>query len=368
MNFGAKDGAVKKIDPVTEAFSSASRLTSLLATVLIIGTAIGVLTSAVVALLQNSSTVLIILASAAVVLVVVVFLRLLGSELANRSINDTVGTALVLDPALDRIVPPLRLRMAPRFVSGPFPFPIQSMITHKALQGIEFKQEFDRSYVEPLCTLLVAFGAKLSMMDEFIPTYSYLNRGPFLANRSGIVVPHKTWEVDEIAPSILDTGILRKAFPSLTFDLPVGITPSVSLSAQRQPLLRLHTPGVSLSLWTTGGVGGSTKLSAWKRGFPQRPNDFPIHGASFRIELTFGGRRLFGIRKQRSLSQLAFSQLLGWFDNVYEWMKIYLDWLDSDDEIPDDELFFLVDEFPPHYRYAKGAVPPGDGHIIFEME
>ena len=48
-----------------------------------------------------------------------------------------------------------------------------------------------------------------------------------------------------------------------------------------------------------------------------------------------------------------------------DWLKEYMDWLEDEDEINMEEAFDLIESSPPHYKYRGGAIPPGDGHIIF---
>ena len=278
-----------------------------------------------------------------------------------------IPTAIVLDPVQDCVVPPSKLRMAPRIIFNPFP--IQSVQTHLTLKKHRVLQgSFNDRYIEAIFSLLAAFSAKLDPSDEFAPLIANINRGVFLSRMQYIDSGHITLKVDECTPSLTDTGVVRQAFPSLAFKLPKGVSMTLHIYHEKLPSLRIATSGLTLTIHPAGGAGSPTNTSPWKRRFPARANPFQINGLLFSETLAFGGLSLLKINTKERRDRWSFEDMLSWFIRVYEWINAYLDWMDSDEEIPSDELFELVDEVPPHYRYARGAIPPGNGEIVFELE
>src|SRR5882757_7559440 len=102
-----------------------------------------------------------------------------------------------------------------------------------------------------------------------------------------------------------------------------------------------------------------------KRDFAGPSADIRVSGLAFVMALKIGGLGLLGVNRVVSPSEWTVNSRLQWFYNVYEWIGRYLDWLDSDDQIPEKELFTLVAAEPSHYRYNFGSIPPGNGEIVF---
>jgi hypothetical protein len=357
---------MKDEDPTIQAESITLRISSLLVDVLLFGFIVGLLSETIVSLVsQTNRTILIVLIPLLCICILALIGRFLANEIALTTRKRLVGTAFAISKATDTCVPPHRLKMSPRY-SGPYPFPIMSIVTHLQLRGNQV-EELHSLTVEALCSLLKAFSEKLEMFDDFSPYTEKLDRGPFLANKSGIRLKHIRASIDDIAPSILDTAFLRKFLSFVSFELPEGVSMKVTISGAR-PLISIESPGIALKVEEGGRQSAPAGLSPWKRKFAAPTSELSLIGISFRVTLTFGGAGLLKRRGVKALPAWSFGSRLEWFQQVYDWIATYLDWLESDDEIPEDHLFELVEDYPPHYRYSRGAVPPGNGHIVFGIE
>jgi hypothetical protein len=219
-----------------------------------------------------------------------------------------------------------------------------------------------------MLTLLTALSDKLFPSDDFAPMIAEIDRGPFLSRRQYIDREHVSVLLEDCTPSIIDTGLVRKLYPSLSLNLPKGMSLRVHLSQAPLCSMVLSSSGISLSLRPAAAQGSSTSLSPWNRAFPKKPNDCQVMGLLFHQTLSFGGSSLLRINRNAEPPKWSFHDLLFWYYRVYEWFGTYFDWIESDDQIPEDELFLLIRETPPHYRHAKGAVPPGNGDIEYGMD
>jgi len=355
-----------ELDPVEHAQASVSRLSNLILTVIVLGFLIGIVSSIVVTLLQQCTVLLMIVGLIAVVLIVLMVLWFTGTELVRRSLVQTLATAIVFEPATNRIIVPTRLRMSPRDLFPPFP--VLSVQTHLRMKKHKDLIVSDNIWnQEVVFTLLTAFADRLELADHFAPANAVVNRGPFLNYRQIKFRQTVAWKFEDCTPSLIDTGVVRRVFPLLVFNLPKGISLKVHLSGRVQTV-ELSSLGIALTLSAAGGQGAPVNLSSWKRQFAGGQTGYQIMGMLFSASLSFGGRSMFRAGKSSKPSEWSFNDTLHWFHNVYEWFHVYLDWIDSDEEIPVEERFDLVSEFPPHYKFSNGAIPPGNGEIIFQME
>ncbi len=354
-------------DPVKQAFSSVSRVTNLLFSVLALGCCIGLLASALIALAQPNTPLVWAIAGLSATVAIIVFIRMVAAELASRTVSKVVPTAVVINHATNKIAVPLVLRMHPRLIGEPRPFPIMIYQVHRQLIGLELKQPFDSMFLEPIFTLLLALSQKLGPMDDFAPVLASIQRGPFISSKMGHPLDHAKHGIEDIAPSILDTALLRRHFPSLQFNLPKGISMRLAFTDKNQAMLKLSGNGVSFRIEPFGGVGSPAPYTSWDRRFAGH-KDCTMQGAAFRLTLTFGGLSLLRIGKRRTPPAWSLEGILSWFQRLFDWTAAYLDWLDTDADIPTGERFDLVEEYPPHYKYSKGVLPPGNGHIVFDMD
>ncbi len=354
-------------DPVNKAFSSVSRITNLFLSVLALGCSIGLLSSALIALIQPYAGVLWTITSLSVITTILVFVRLVAVEVSLQSVSRVVPTAVVINSATNGAAVPLILRMHPRSLGHPRPFPIMVLQVHKKLIGMETKQPIDSMFLEPIFTLLLALSQKLGPMDDFAPVLASIQRGPFISSAVGHPLDHVKHGIEELTSSILDTALLRRYFPALELNLPKGISIKLSLAGKNTPMLRLYGNGVSLKIEPFAGVGSPALYSTWNRRFANH-KDCTIQAAAFRLTLTFGGLSILQIRRKQKPPSWSLEATLTWFQNLFNWTATYLDWLDADDEVPQEERFDLVEEYPPHYRYANGPLPPGNGHVVFDMD
>ncbi len=350
-----------RTDPVSQVLSSVSRVTDVLVTVLILGCSVGVFSSALVSLITPSSIALLALLTVSLLATAAAFVRLTFSEIAVRSASMTVPTAFAVNLKTGRASPPVRLRMAASVTAEPRPFPIVFLEVHNRLQDAELDAGIDRQFFEPMACLLYALRDKLGACDAFAPLLARISRGPFINSVVQQPLSHLPQDIEQIAPSILDTAVLRRYFHGLTFNLPTGVTLRLSLN----PLeLWIAGYGISLRLHPITAVAAGGATSTWKRRFFDHDN-CRISGAAFHLTLTYGGPGLLFVRKKVQPPKWSTEAILSWFQGLVDWISGYLDWLDTDDEIRTAERFDLVTESPLHYRSASGSLPPD---IVFEIE
>lgn len=353
-------------NPLADAYSKVSSVSNILFAGILLGLSVGLLASAIVAIVVAGTIALVVVVVCSAAMIILVYLLFIKRQLSLQFIQKTVATALVIDQTNKAIVPPIKLRMQPRLGADSRPFAILSGDIFPKVSRITEIKGTDLVNATTILTLLSAFLSKVNMMDQFASTDSHAERGPFMSARSGPARPYKEWQLEDTTDSIIDTSIMRSIFPASKIMLPQGVSLSLDLTRHVSPTFQLKSPIVSLKMSTSMGVGNPRELTSWNRGFSSSSKETYIAGVAYVVTLQFGGFGLLGLNRDTKPSEWSVQLYLQWFYNVYDWLGSYLDWLDSDLEIPIEETFILVEADPPHYRYSLGPIPPGNGHIVFE--
>jgi hypothetical protein len=285
-------------------------------------------------------------------------------ELSMRKVSAIGATAIVVDPTKRVACLPLKLKMEPRLGMEPPPFPIIISEVFESVAKCEQIPEGEKAEATVVLSILYVLSAQLPFHAPLVPDGTFIDRGPF---QSG-TFPAREYvltKLEDAARSIMDTAVVRAILPGEQWSLPKGVSARIAVVSKGTPLIELKSLAGTLRM--TKHIHGAHPLaySQWKRRFAGLPAQASVSTLAYDLSLEFAGVAFFHLRRSTT-SQWTPELYLQWLQGLQNWICTYIDWLESDEQIPPEKSFILVDPSPPHYRYELGVIPPGNGHIVFD--
>ena len=353
----------------SEIAENAKRISDLLFVGIILALTISFVASGVVALILEYNLILLILLIISILITIFLFLMFAIKAIAKRQYSVVIPTAITIDIEKDSIALPRTMRMKPRISSIYWPFIINAISVYEKVKKSEFlKQDsYEMLNVAIVATLFKGLINILSKVDSFETSELGIDKGPITGMRRISQLKYYLKDISYVSKDGKDVDLLKFLFPEIDLiRLPIGVNFSISLFGRKQPKgLVISTREIKLTLNSIYGNGSGLHLSTWKRSFDTKADKLYVNAIGFNCELEFTGAsfNFFKIFNRRGYWDT--NEYLSWFINLMDWLKEYLDWLEDEDEINMEEAFDLVESNPPHYKYRGGAIPPGDGHVIF---
>lgn len=280
-----------------------------------------------------------------------------------------IPSAITIDIEKDSVALPRTMRMKPRISSIYWPFIINAISVYDKVKKSGFlKQDpYEMLNVGIIATLFKGLISILSKVDSFETSELEINKGPITAMRRISQLEYYLKDISSVSEDGKDVELLKLLFPEIDLmRLPIGMNFSISLFGRKQPRgLVISTREIKLTLNSIYGSGSGLYLSTWKRSFDTKADKLYVNAIGFNCELEFAGASFNFLKIFNKRGCWYTNEYLSWFINLMDWLKEYMDWLEDEDEINMEEAFDLIESSPPHYKYRGGAIPPGDGHIIF---
>jgi hypothetical protein len=283
----------------------------------------------------------------AVLLLVLVATIVLSRELRVAVLSEIVPTAIVLDSHRNELALPTYLRLPNRFESRPIPLPITVTCLYPIVCSARNVSEDQRGLTTILCATLRALsGAKATYRLE--PFDTTVERGPFHSMSSAPLRPHLKVPVDSCVGPILDTVTVREVLPETVIELPSVVKLTVSLTDPARPSLLFSSTVAELDVRLRFQTSNDLTVCGWKRSFAPNQNADMVHGYAFMVRLRLKITSYVVRRKPRS-NRWSADDIVQWYANLFSWLREYLDWLDSDYQIPASERYTLQINEPPSY-------------------
>ena len=202
------------------------------------------------------------------------------------------------------------------------------------------------------------------------PRSLILNKGPFSTTSSFGTNWYYLLPVEEVIKKEEDRALLRRILPDIKcFRLPVGMKLEIGLTHENVSRGFLFTArGATLRVAPFSGSSMPVLYSQWNRTFDAPKDKVFVHAISFMTTIDFSpflDSLLF--RKQKPGYWLV-DDYLEWMNNLVEFTKELLDWLDDEDIISDNLALDLVSSTPPRYRCRLGDFGLGSRDIVFNIE
>jgi hypothetical protein len=354
-------------NPLNEAKKRVAEITNLLIAGVGIALFIGIAASTISSFACNLCIRLLMIIIS-ILIAIFFILRFYKKVIEIQHASQTIVTAIVYDNTTKNILLPKTLKMNPTLAVNVDPFPIALLRTYNTIRSYKGIPDQDISHIVIIITLLAALARKLTFYDGFDPSIIKISRGPFISSAS--IMDKKEYDsvgIDSISYNKIDIELLRLGMNNQILKLPKGIKLRINLTDRDlSPLvLTMSCKAAKLSLIRLSGLGTILSSSGWRRSFAGNTNDNWVVGESYILKLCIGGPSLLRLEKLDK-SGWSVTQYLEWFNNLFTWIPTYLDWLETEDEIPDIRAFDLVSSNPAHYKYRLGNIPPGNGHIIYD--